>query len=224
MMHPSELFKRIHRRDNYRHIGRKLSYKFFIDRKDKIIYLCFQGSNGLTDWLHNFLFIPTKMEPYNGCGWKVHKGFARVWRSGNDTIMEELRALTERLPDFEIVFCGFSHGGPLSMLAAQNWFHLTKQRRRCVTFGSPKLAWGDNAQRVLNNSMILTNWINRGDVVTTVPLKKWGFRHVLEHLVNVARISVLSWFRVKKHHQIYSRPEIYPTQLQKSKGGKKKCA
>ena len=68
MMHPSKLFKRIHRRENYRHIGRELSYKHFIDKKNKIIYVCFQGSNGLSDWLHNFLVIPTTMEPYKGCG------------------------------------------------------------------------------------------------------------------------------------------------------------
>ena len=209
-MHPSKLFKRIRRNDNYRHIGRELSYKFFIDRADKTIYLCFQGSNGLVDWLKNLLAIPKKMEPYNGCGWFVHMGFALAWRSGNDTIMEELRLFHERLPDFNIVFCGFSHGAALAQLAAQNWHHLTGQRCECVTFGSPKLAWGDNAQRVLNNAMILTNWINRADAVTAVPLARWGYRHVREDLVRVRAIPGLSKLRIHKHHQIYGRPEIYP--------------
>ncbi|MCL2294491.1 MAG: hypothetical protein FWC36_06480 [Spirochaetes bacterium] len=210
MMHPSKLFQRIHRRDNYKHIGFDLSYKHFIDREDKIIYVCFQGSNGLTDWLHNLLALPTRIEPYRGCGWFVHKGFARVWRSGNDTVMEETRALAERLPGFEIIFCGFSHGAALAQLAAQNWFFLTKEKRKCIIFGSPKLAWGDNAQRILNDSMELTNWINRADIVTTVPLRKWGYRHVRENLVDVRRIPFLSKLRVRKHHQIYDRPEIYP--------------
>jgi len=210
MMHPSELFTRIHRNDNYRHIGRELSYKFFIDRVNETIYLCFQGSNGLSDWLHNFLAIPKHKEPYKGCGWFVHAGFARVWRSGNDTVMEELRMFVGRMPGFKVVFCGFSHGGPLAKLAAQNWHHITGQRCECVTFGSPKLAWGDAAVRVLNNAMILTNWINRADAVTAVPLERWGFRHVREDLVNVRSIPFLSKFRIHKHHQIYSRPEIYP--------------
>ena len=210
MMHPSKLFQRIDRRDNYKHIGKELSYKHFIDREDKIIYVCFQGSNGMSDWLHNFLVIPTHMEPYNGCGWFVHAGFARVWRSGNDTIMEETRMLAERLPDFKVKFCGYSHGGPLAMLAAQNWNFLTNEKCNCETFGPPMLAWGDAAQRVLNNSMNLTNWVNRADVVTTVPLKSWGYRHVREDLINVKRIPVLSLFRVSKHHQIYSQQEIYP--------------
>jgi len=209
-MHPSKLFKRIHRRDNYRHIGRELSYKHFIDRGDKIIYICFQGSNGLSDWLHNFLFKPASMEPYRGCGWRVHAGFARVWRSGNDTVMEETRAFAERLPDFRAVFCGFSHGGPLAMLAAQNWHFLTGQKPDCVIFGSPKLAWGDNAPRVLANAMNLANWINRADAVTAVPPRRWGFRHAAENIVNVSRIPILSKFRVSRHHQIYGEPDIYP--------------
>jgi len=210
MMNPWDLFSRIHRNDNYRHIGRELSYKFFVDRVNKVIYLCFQGSNGLVDWLKNFLAIPTRMEPYKGCGWFVHKGFALAWRSGNDTIMEELRMFHERLPNFDIVFCGFSHGAALAQLAAQNWNYLTGQRRQCVIFGSPKLAWGDNAQRILNNAMILTNWINRADAVTAVPLERWGYRHVREDLVNVRHIPFLSKLRIHKHHQIYDRLEIYP--------------
>jgi len=122
MMHPSELFKRITmpKSNFFRHIGKHLSYKFHKVRKDKTIYVCFQGSNGMTDWLHNFLFKPRRMETYKGCGWFVHAGFARVWRSGSDTVMKELRKLHERLPGFKIVFCGFSHGGPLAMLAAKN--------------------------------------------------------------------------------------------------------
>ena len=211
-MHPSKLFKRIHRRDNYRHIGRELSYKHFVDRGEKIVYVCFQGSNGLSDWLHNFLAVPTAMEPYEGCGWRVHKGFARVWRSGNDIIMEETRALAERLPGFEVVFCGYSHGAALAQLAAQNWHWLgMAERPRCVAFGAPKLAWGDAAVRVLQNAIRLTSWINRADAVTGVPLRKWGFRHAAENIVNVSRIPVLSLFRVSKHHQVYDRFDIYPT-------------
>ena len=210
IMHPSKLFIRIHRRDNYRHIGRELSYKHFTDRNNKIIYVCFQGSNGLSDWLHNFLAIPTTMEPYKGCGWRVHKGFARVWRSGNDIVMKETITLAKKLSGFAVVFCGYSHGAALAMLAAQDWHYRTGQKCQCVIFGSPRLAWGDAAQRVLNNAMYLTNWVNRADAVTRLPLKKMGFRHVRVNLVKVSRLPVLSLFRVSKHHQIYKCPEIYP--------------
>ena len=216
-MHPSELFKRIHRSGGYRHIGKHLSYKFHKIRKDRTIYVCFQGSNGMTDWLHNLLTIPNRMEPVDGCGWFVHAGFARVWRSGRDTVMAELEKVMRVQPKgFKVVFAGFSHGGPLAMLAAQQWNQRTGEKCQCVTFGSPKLAWAAEARRVLNESMILTNWINPADIVTTVPLHRWGFRHVREDIVKVRAIPVVSKLRVSKHHQIYDRPEIYPTNWRRS--------
>jgi hypothetical protein len=215
MMHPSRLFRRIHDRNNYRHIGKALSYKFFVVSASQTIYLCFQGSNGLTDWLHNFLAIP---KPQRFMSATVHAGFLRAWRSGSDTVMKELLALTERLPNFKIVFCGFSHGAAIAQLAAHNWFTCTGNRCQCVIFGSPKLAWGAETQRLLNDSMTLTNWINPADVVTAVPLHRWGFRHVRMDFVKVRRIPLLSKLRVYKHHQIYSRKEIYPENWRRKHG------
>ena len=213
MIHPAKLFKRIHRRGGYTHIGKKVSFKFWVNRKDgdNTIYLCFQGSNGLLDWLYNFLAIVTSMQPYSGCGWWVHKGFALVWRSANEAIMGKLMEMHERLPGFDIVFCGFSHGAALAQLAAQNWHHLTGQRRQCVIFGAPKLAWTGkgSALRILNNAMILTSWINPFDAVTRVPLARWRFAHVRVDEVKVPG-SILSLVNINKHHQIYDREEIYP--------------
>ena len=213
----NELFSLIHTREGYRHIGKQLSYKDFIDHENYRIFICFQGSNGLSDWLHNLLAIPTNMEPYRGCGWRVHKGFARVWRSGNDTVIREARELWEKFqfsaPDngpYKLIFCGFSHGAALAQLAAEDYNYRHKKTCRCICFGSPKLAWGAMAPSHLHSSIYLTNWINRADVITTLPLLRWGYRHVIEDFVNVRSIPLLSKLRVRKHHQIYDRKEVYP--------------
>jgi len=213
----NELFSLIHTREGYRHIGKQLSYKDFIDHENYRIFICFQGSNGLSDWLHNLLAIPTNMEPYRGCGWRVHKGFARVWRSGNDTVIREARELWEKFqfsaPDngpYKLIFCGFSHGAALAQLAAEDYNYRHKKTCRCICFGSPKLAWGAMAPSHLHSSIYLTNWINRADVITTLPLLRWGYRHVIEDFVNVRSIPLLSKLRVRKHHQIYDRREVYP--------------
>ena len=100
------------------------------------------------------------------------------------------------------------HGGPLAMLAAQNWNMLTGEMCECAIFGSPKLAWGDNAQRILNNAMILTNWINRQDAITRLPFKRWGYRHVVEHLVK--RWGLWRIVQIAIEHQIYGKYKIYP--------------
>ena len=226
-MKPHELFKMIHTREGYRHIGRDLSYKFHVDHEHHCIYILFQGSNGLRDWWHNFLAAPTNrgaLEPYRNCGWRVHLGFRRVWRSGNDQVMRETLALWERFREsrpvangpmspYHVCFAGFSHGAALAQLAAEDWSFRGQgdgARPDCVCFGSPKLAWGEEAVRRLGGSMILISWINRADLITKVPLARWGFRHVREHFVSVRRVPLLSLFRVGKHHQIYDREEIYP--------------
>jgi len=219
MIHPAKLFKRIHRREGYQHAGRHASFKIWVNQKDSdnTIYLCFQGSNGLVDWLHNFLAVVTSMQPYSGCGWWVHKGFALVWRSASEIIMGRLMEMHRALPNFDIVFCGFSHGAALAQLAAQNWHHLTGQRRQCVIFGGPKLAWTGkgNAMQVLNNAMILTNWINPLDAVTGVPLSRWLFAHVRIDKVKRSG-SRLRLFNIRKEHQIYDREEIYPKNWRKA--------
>jgi len=194
-----------------------LSYKNHVDHINRRIFVCFQGSNGLSDWLHNLLAIPSRaVELYRGCGWKVHMGFRRVWRSGNDTVIREARELWERFQSsgpngtpYEPIFCGFSHGAALAQLAAEDYAFRFGGRYRCICFGSPKLAWGNRAVRHLQGTTDLTNWINRADVITTVPFRKWGYAHVREDFVNVRRIPVLSKFRVRKHHQIYGDARIY---------------
>ena len=211
-----ELFNLIHRREGYRHIGRQLSYKNRVDHDNRRILICFQGSNGLSDWIHNFLAIPYRVQPYRGCGWWVHKGFARVWRSGGDTVIQEARGLWERHQSsgpngtpYELIFCGFSHGAALAQLAAEDYGFRFGGRPRCVCFGSPKLAWGDGAVTHLQRSVDLTNWINRADAITALPFRRWGYRHVREDFVNVRRIPVLSKLRVRKHHQVYGDGRIY---------------
>jgi len=213
----NELFNLIHRREGYRHIGRQLSYKDHIDHENHRILICFQGSNGLSDWIHNFLAIPDRAQPYRGCDWWVHKGFARVWRSGNDVVTQDARELWEKFgnsgPDstpYELIFCGFSHGAALAQLVAEDYGFRFGGRPRCVCFGSPKLAWGDGTVAHLQGSIDLANWINRADVITMVPLRRWGYRHIREDFVSVRRIPLLSKLRVHKHHQIYGDWRIYP--------------
>jgi len=232
-MKPHELFKMIHTRDGYRHIGRDLSYKFHVDHESRMIYVLFQGSNGLRDWWHNFLAAPINRgaaEPYRGCGWKVHLGFRRVWRSGNDQVMRETLEMWERyresrpiangpMSPYHVCFAGFSHGAALAQLAAENWNFRALGGGAlpdCVCFGSPKLAHGRRAVERLGGSMLLVNWINRADLITTVPLRSWGYAHVREHFVNVRRVPLLSLLRVGKHHQIYDRKEIYPQREERS--------
>ena len=212
IMHPADLFNVIRTQDNYSTVGRNMDFKFYADRENVVLYILFQESNGALDWFHNLIAIPSRVEPIDGCGFFVHKGFASVWRSGNEIILDRLEEKLERrqFADFKVVFGGFSHGGPLAMLACNEWFHKTRRKEDCTIFGSPKLAWGRDAVAALQHSGNHTHWLNPADAVTHVPLERWQFRHVDESLVRVPENRPWSFINIARQHQIYSRPDIYP--------------
>jgi len=212
IMHPADMFNMIHTRRNYSTVGLNMDFKIHVERADQVLYVVFQGSNGSTDWFHNFLAIPSRIEPIDGCGFFVHKGFARVWRSGNEVVLDqlELRLGQRQFDGFQVCFGGFSHGGPLAMLAAHEWFTRTQKRERCIIFGSPKLAWGMNAVARLQESGDHTHWFNPADAVVHVPFSRWGFEDVDRTLVNVPDNRPWSILNINRQHQIYGNREIYP--------------
>ena len=212
ILQPNLMFDLIYRQDNYLSVGLNMDFKFFVDRVNKVLYVFFQHSRGALDWFHNILTTPSRKRVQDGQGWFVHAGFSRVWRSGNDHVLGQLEHWLERpqFRDFIVVFGGFSHGAPLAQLAAREWFERTGRRHLCICFGSPRLAWGIEALRVIGDSQQLINWVNPGDPVTHVPLTRWGFQHVRENIVNVRHIPVLSFLRPVHHHEIYTYANIYP--------------
>ena len=217
-MHPANMFNLIRQQRNYVTVGRNMDFKFHVDRLERIIYVLFQESSGASDWFHNLLAIPSRIEPIDGCGFFVHKGFARVWQSGNEVILDQLEAKLERrqFSDFQVVFGGFSHGGPLAMLAANEWFARTGRREQCIIFGSPKLAWGDGAVAALQRSAVHTHWVNPADAITRVPFSRWNFIHVDRSLVVVEGNTPVSILNVNRQHQIYGDDKIYPENWQRA--------
>jgi len=218
-MHPGELFRIIDTGSGYRRIVKGLSYKGFADRESGVIYICFQGSGGLRDWLNNVPEISLDAtEPYRGCGWFVSWGLKRVWRGGNDAVIEDARELLRKFQNgaplpgggtkaLEPVFCGFGGGAALAQLAAEDYNFRFGRVCDCVCFGSTKVAWGDVSKRHLQRAMRLTNWINRADVVTSVPLRMFGYGHVREDFVNARAASV---FGKCGNRRVYGKREIYP--------------
>ena len=218
IMHPADLFTIIHTQSDYTPVGLNMDYTFHTDLENRVLYVLFQGSNGALDWFHNLLAIPSRIEPIEGCGFFVHKGFARVWRSGNSIILGKLEAMLERrqFAGFQVVFGGFSHGGPLAMLAGHEWSVKTGRREQCIIFGSPKLAWGDTAVARIQEAVDVTHWLNPADAVTRVPFSRWGFVHVDRSLVIVPGNTLFSIVNISRQHQIYGEHSIYPENWQRA--------
>ena len=215
IMHPADMFNVIRTQRNYETVGLNMDFKFHTDPANRTINVLFQESNGFSDWGHNVRLIPSRIEPIDGCGFFVHGGFARVWRSGNEVVLDKLEAKLERrqFAGFQVIFGGFSHGGPLASLAAHEWFTRTNRREHCIIFGAPKFAWGDAAVAQFQRSAIHTHFVNPADAITRVPLSRWGFVHVDRTLVTVPGNNIFSVVNISRQHQIYDRPEVYPNPL-----------
>lgn len=72
LMYLSDLFYACAYTVEYQQTGDSVNYAFVED--GKTLYVYFQGSNSITDWVRNFFF---KKKPYKDmeCVFRVHAGF-----------------------------------------------------------------------------------------------------------------------------------------------------
>lgn len=141
-------------------IGDDTQYR--IDLIDGMNYLSLQPSNSNKDWEYN---LRPWIEPYRGCGWKAHAGYAHVWRQCNDALFAMLD------PSIPLVIRGYSHGADLGIFAHEDAIWRGYKVYATYTFGASAIVRGDFRDIFDNLFRIYV----RGDIVTIV----WGwFKHV----------------------------------------------
>jgi hypothetical protein len=167
-------------------IGDNTEYR--IDKIDGVNYLSFQGSNENRDWWYN---LTPWIEPYRGCGWKCHAGYAHVWRKCNDDIFDLLD------PKIPLIIRGYSHGADLAILAHEDAKYRKYKVLDSVTFGASAILSGKFGD-IFDN--LLRVYV-RGDFVTTV----WAwFKHVgKSHPIGP---KALPWWT--HHRQVEYRKEL----------------
>ena len=148
-----------------------------LERSGDKLFLLLQGSNQMEDWWHNFDF-PAR--PYRDMTdkWKAHRGFVKVWKSIADVIEPAIMDPTVK----QIITIGYSHGAALTCLAQEYiWFNRPDIRDNCYAFAfeSPRVFCGcrmpENLKERWENLYVFQNgW----DIVTHVPPKLFGFKHV----------------------------------------------
>lgn len=155
------------------------SGSFAVERKGEILYIFFEKSNGTEDWENNldFAISESRRECARECeSWYAHGGFLRVWRSILPYIEGALLDLDVR----EIVTVGYSHGAAMALLCHEHiWYNRADIRERIKSFGfgCPRVIWGRVPQE-------RERWRgfyrikNYDDVVTHLPPRVLGFRHV----------------------------------------------
>lgn len=165
----------------YEQAGDSVNYAF-VEENDTL-YIYFEGSNSITDWVRNFLF---GKKPYKDMKipYRVHRGFLAAWKTVEDIVIEKVQEKVNN--DFKwkhIVVVGYSHGAALAGLCHECvWFYRQDLREGGLQgygFEAPRFYAGFHVKKELKE-----RWKNfyvircNNDIVTHCPPCIFGYTHV----------------------------------------------
>lgn len=226
-MYLYELFEKIRDTpdDKWNTSEKKCEWLIDVDHNNKKIILTFEESRQKLDWVFNFIFWPTMYRATNVyknqvSPIKAHTGFVREFKSVNDEIATEILNILNEHPDYEIIIAGWSLGGAVAQLAAEDINFRTRKdvsdpntgiKPKVVTFGSPKVFVGEDSVRYVRDccsSIYQCAQIN--DIVTyCVPLPDY---YHLSILIHGEKGRIGEKFKIKKlfdpytYHCAYGKP------------------
>lgn len=161
---------------NWETVGHDVNYKFIID--NDCLYIHFQGSNSITDWIRNFLF-PTKVYGL----YRVHRGFLEAWLEVRNIILDKIYEFDTMLtslppkPNYKfkkVIIVGYSHGGALCQIATQEIvYHRPDLKVEAYAFESPRCIKARKELRHYWENLKVIR--NNNDIVTHVPPKIFGY-------------------------------------------------
>ena len=151
-MKPWELFNFITKIGHGEYVtsGDDVQWIIRIDGRKKVIRLIFEDSEGATDWRNNLTF-PKKLYKKQESCLRASRGWGDAWKSCNDDVMAALIKTVEILPDYTVHICGWSYGGAMSLLAAEDFHYRTGKKASVFTFGAPKPLWGKKTREYVRS-------------------------------------------------------------------------
>lgn len=202
-MTDAELFAYIKNKKRWDKIKTKNhELNYMVELFDEKIFLLFQESDGKKDWKDNLNFFPiyTKVYKEQESPLKVHCGFAKEYKSGNDTIMSELIEFHKIFPEREIVIAGWSNGAAMATLACEDFFFRTGTKCEVVTFGSPKVCFDKkSASYIYSCCNSFREYCHQSDIVTKLP--PFG-EHINEYKLGKLSLGI---FNPWKWHTNYDK-------------------
>ena len=165
---------------------------YYFERRGNTLYLFFQESVEKKDWRNNFDF-PAK--PYRDMEikWYVHRGFLRVWKEIKERVKEQIADETVK----KIVVAGYSHGAAIAVLCYEFCvFHRPSAAVVGYGFGCPRVLFGFPPKEIRDRFCNFYVIRNSSDIVTHLPPKCFGYRHV----GNILHIGLNSRYGLIKSH------------------------
>lgn len=156
---------------------KKTDIQCFIRKKQDRLIIVFRGSDSKKDWIRDFEFWK-KTVPYDNFTSKirVHSGFLNAYKSKN--VRGRIHELITK-DIYKVQITGHSYGAGLATLCAVDLeYNFNNLDYEVVLFGSPRV--GNRAfKESYNKRVFKTIRVENGnDIVTKIPFKFLGYRHV----------------------------------------------
>lgn len=207
-MKPWELFKYILSipHEGYVTAGDDVQFIVTVFPEEKTIRLIFEGTVGKTDLKNDFRFPVKPYKNQESVLW-LARGWADAYKSCNDLIMETLIGTHKSNPDYRIEICGWSYGGAMSLVAAEDFYYRTKLKPYIITFGAPKPLFGPKTKKyVASCCNEVKQYRHRSDFIPCLP-PFIGYSNLVNDWLGYW--NPLAIFNPPKYHLSYSNEKLY---------------
>lgn len=208
-MKPWELYEEIKKTD-YTKSGDSVDWAVKVYPEEKLVRLLFEESTEDRDWKNNFDFPIKPYKQQENTLWFA-RGWGNAYKSCNDEIMAKLiETFSDKLKaeGYSVEVCGWSYGGAMSLLAAEDFNYRTGIKPGVVTFGAPKPLWGKKTQKYVASCLAYCfQYAHVNDFVTVcIPLP--GYKMV--NKVNVGKgFCLFKYFKTGEYHCSYGDKTLY---------------
>ncbi len=176
----------------------KAQYKIIFEHN--AVYILFQETEGLSDWLKNLFFFAKRVVPYKDMQYpfKVHGGFWEQFNSVRDEILVAVQDYVQNEGAEHIYIYGWSLGGALATLCHEMMSFNFTIKPQAITIGAPRVFckteyWNNISSRFEK----YRRYRNESDVVSVVPFKFLGLSTPFNHVSPVTQVGrEFKWYKV----------------------------
>lgn len=201
-MKDNELFNLIinKKSEDYKEVGDSVNYLIEVDNENKIIRLIFEQSKSKRDWLNNFKF-PIKPYKKQENILYISSGYANAYKSANDIIQNDLINKVNENKDYKVEICGWSYGGAMAILCAEDFYYRTNIKAYVRTFGACKIVFGKKSmEHILDSVANIKQYANVNDLVIYLP-PFFFYQHI--NKIKIGKFNILKLFNIVKSHKDY---------------------
>ncbi len=193
-MQHNELFLMIKNKKDWTHCkSGKLSAEWGTYEEDDVVYILFQETDGVSDWIQNFSFTKRKYGDL-----KFHHGFYELYDLMRDDVIAYVKSLPENKT---LVVSGWSQGAAIAQIAVQDIYYHTGRKSLLISFGVPMAIYGKKTRNECRKAVTEAyEYCNKSDIVTyQPPFPKWY--HI--ERVDVGSFGIFKLFNPNVYHTNY---------------------